>query len=45
MIGYNSNDMDTLKEALRALVETTAESDREAQLIALFHEVYVTGPI
>jgi len=27
MIGYNSNDMDTLKEALRALVETTAEWD------------------
>lgn len=27
MIGYNSNDMETLKEALRALVETTAEWD------------------
>ncbi|WP_333834416.1 replication initiation protein [Rubrimonas sp.] len=27
MIGYNSNDTDTLKEALRALVETTAEWD------------------
>jgi hypothetical protein len=27
MIGYNSNDMDTLKDALRALVETTAEWD------------------
>lgn len=27
MIGYNSNDIDTLKEALRALVETTAEWD------------------
>lgn len=27
MIGYNSNDVDTLKEALRALVETTAEWD------------------
>lgn len=27
MIGYNSNDMDTLKDALRSLVETTAEWD------------------
>jgi len=27
LIGYNSNDMDTLKDALRALVETTAEWD------------------
>lgn len=27
MIGYNSNDMDTLKEALRSLVETSAEWD------------------
>ena len=27
MIGYNSNDTDTLKDALRALVETTAKWD------------------
>jgi len=27
MIGYTSNDIDTLKDALRALVETTAEWD------------------
>lgn len=27
MIGYNSNDMDTLKAALRSLAETTAEWD------------------
>lgn len=27
MVGYNSNDIDTLKDALRSLVETTAEWD------------------
>ncbi|WP_118134706.1 replication initiation protein [Oceanicella sp. SM1341] len=27
MVGYNSNDMDTLREALRSLVETVAEWD------------------
>ena len=27
MIGYNSNDMDTLKQSLRGLVETSAEWD------------------
>ncbi|MEP0192002.1 MAG: replication initiation protein, partial [Erythrobacter sp.] len=27
MVGYNSNDMDTLKQSLRSLAETTAEWD------------------
>lgn len=27
MIGYNSNDMETLKQALRGLAETVAEWD------------------
>ena len=38
MVGYNSNDMETLKQSLRSLAETVAEWEEKDRLAALAAE-------